>query len=166
MTVDPVAGTAYSGVEIVIEARPSFGDVYRTHHAQMVRLAYLLSGSHDTAQDVVQDAFVGLHRHWSRVDNVSAYLRRSVVNAVNSSHRRNARDRRRPQPLPQEAALDANEMFDALDTLVPRQRAAIVMRFHLDMSDAQIAEALGVKETTVASIVHRGLAELRKVIER
>src|SRR6476660_1323606 len=97
----------------------------------MVRLAFLLTGSAETAQDVVQDAFVSAHRAWSRVREPKAYLRRAVVNACTSHHRRAFRARRAhaQSPGPGVVELGADEMFDVLATLPARQRAAIVLRY-------------------------------------
>jgi RNA polymerase sigma-70 factor (sigma-E family) len=155
-------------VAAVVEPAPmSYEDCYREQFRPQVRLAYLLTGSHEAAQDVVQDAFVRLHRHWSSVETPAAYLRRSVVNGCNSHHRRVRLERtRRPDPAAAAADLDADEISDALDALPRRQRAALVLRFYLDLPDAEAAEILGCRVGTVGSLVHRGLARLRKDIER
>lgn len=143
-----------------------FEDCYRDHFAEMVRLAYLLTGSAETAQDVVQDSFVRLHRRWARVEEPRAYLRRIVVNACHSHHRR-ARLERRHRPAPEDLVvhLQADELTDALGTLPSRQRSALVLRFYLDLSDRDAATVLGCRVGTVASLVHRGLAQLRMEIQ-
>ncbi len=95
-----------------------------------------------------------------------AYLRTSVVNACKSAHRRQARERARTLRAVEPVELGADELFDALGQLAYRQRAALVLRFYEGVPDAEIARVLGCRVGTVASLVHRGLAELRKVIER
>ena len=145
----------------------SYEDCYRVEFRSLVRLAFLLTGSAETAQDVVQDAFVRLHRRWASVDQPAAYVRRSVVNGCNSHHRHVRLERtRRPDPRVVAVDLDADELTDALAALPHRQRAALVLRFYLDLPDAEAAQVLGCRVGTVGSLVHRGLAQLRKDIER
>jgi RNA polymerase sigma-70 factor (sigma-E family) len=144
----------------------SFADLYRAHYARMVRLAYLLTGSGAVAEELVQDAFVRVHDRWAAAEHPQAYLRAAVVNACRSHHRRLGLERRRAPTPPDPQVVDApDEVWDALDRLPPRQRAALVLRFWEDLSEADIARALGCRPGTVKSLVHRGLAELRKVIE-
>jgi RNA polymerase sigma-70 factor (sigma-E family) len=154
------------GSRAVRSPDPSFADLYRDSHANMVRLAFLLTGSPDVAQDVVQDAFVSVHRAWSRVRDPPAYLRRAVVNACTSHHRRMFRERRnRAAPGSTIVDLGADELFDVLDTLPARQRAAIVLRYWHDLDESDIASALGCRPGTVGSLLHRAIAHLREVIE-
>ena len=80
----------------------TISDLYRDHRMRMVRLAVLLVDDPSTAEDVVQEAFAGLHRHWSGLRDEAAavgYLRTAVVNGCRSRHRRTAVERRR-QPEP------------------------------------------------------------------
>jgi RNA polymerase sigma-70 factor (sigma-E family) len=146
-------------------ARNDFGDFYAGHYAELVRLASLLSGSVDAAPDLVQDCFVGLHRRWTTVRDPLPYVRRSVVHACASHHRRAARIRRLPPPVDQVSVLGADHLEDAVAKLPPRQHAAVVLRYYGDLSDADIAQALRCRPGTVRSLIHRALAELRKEIE-
>jgi RNA polymerase sigma-70 factor (sigma-E family) len=146
----------------------TFAECYRDLRPEMVRLATLMTGSRETGQDLVQDAFVRLHGAWKRVREPRSYLRRAVVNACHSHHRRRGLERRhasKTEPVPS-AALEADELADALDALPYRQRAALIMRFYADLSDTDIAAALRCRPGTVASLIHRGLEQLRRVIER
>ncbi|HUY22022.1 MAG TPA: RNA polymerase sigma factor [Acidimicrobiales bacterium] len=167
----------------------AFGDLYLGSFADMVRLARVLVDSPETAEDLVQDAFVHLHRRWDGVRDPRAYLHRSVVNACRSHHRRAWRERPRPpgedHHLPphrrgsgaagdpeaaaaeaeQARADDAGVLGAALGTLPYRQRAALVLRYYADLPDAEIAVALGCRPGTVASLVHRGLERLRGVVD-
>lgn len=144
----------------------SFAELYRSAYGDMVRLAFLLTGSTETARDLVQDSFVSLHGAWGRADDPRAYLRRIVVNACHSYHRRLRRQRRHVGTLRVEYVdLDADEISDAIAALPYRQRAAIVLRYWHGASEAEIARALGCRPGTVGSLLHRGIAELRKVIE-
>jgi RNA polymerase sigma factor (sigma-70 family) len=151
--------------EVAPGAPEDFGAFYARNYLGLVRLAALLSGSADTAPDLVQDCFVRLHGHWTTVRDPLPYIRRSVVHACTSHHRRTARGRRLPPPVLQDAPLGADELGDALAKLAPRQRAAVILRYYDDLSDAEIARALRCRPGTVGSLIHRALAELRKVIE-
>ncbi len=144
--------------------RPEFAEFYGHHFPELVRLAALLSNSSD-APDLVQDCFVRLHHHWTRVREPLPYVRRSVVHACASHHRRAMRTRALPVPVAVDSELGADELDDALAKLPARQRAAIVLRYYGDLPDADIARALRCRPATVRSLIHRALADLRKVIE-
>ena len=134
-------------------------------HERLVRVAYLLTGSSAVAEDLVQDAFVRLHRHWDGVRQPSAYLRVTVVNACRAHHRRNRRERSHfPELVTDIVVPETPVVLDVLAELPYRQRAALVLRFYEDRPDSEIALALGCRPATVRSLVHRGLATLRKVI--
>ncbi len=150
----------------------SLADLYRERYVPMVRLAYLMVGSTTVAEDLVQDAFARMHRHWDTTEHPRAYLRTAVVNACRSHLRRVVLERAyRRHPSVMAGATgdgvlgEADELFDALAALPSRQRAALVLRFYEDLSEADIAVALGCRPGTVKSLLHRGLAELRKVVE-
>jgi RNA polymerase sigma-70 factor (sigma-E family) len=148
------------------DLRTSFVELYQNRFGPMVRLAVALTGSEATAEDIVHDAFVRVHAHWHRVENPNAYLRAAVVNACRSAARRAARERAAiAGPIADVTTLKADEMFDALATLPYRQRAALVLQYYEGLTHAEIAEALGCRDGTVASLTHRGLAQLRRVIE-
>ena len=186
---DPT-GTDPTGT-VALGSVGSFGDLYLGSFTAMVRLARVLVDSPETAEDLVQDAFVRLHRHWDGVRDPRAYLHRSVVNACRSHHRRAWRERSRltrtdgvadrasqitgrvaredPDVVDgvaeQGRADDADVLGSALATLPYRQRAALVLRYYSDLPDADIAVALGCRPGTVASLVHRGLERLREVVD-
>ena len=155
------------------------GDVaaaYATHHHRVLRLAYLLSGDRHVAEDLAADVFARL---WARgcddVDDVGAYLRRAAVNAANSRWRRLATQRtglarwcsRETVVVadPSSAIADdlarSDALWQALAALPPRQRTVLVLRYYEDLSEAEIAETLGVGRGTVKSSAARGLARLR-----
>jgi RNA polymerase sigma-70 factor (sigma-E family) len=157
-------------VPVAPEARwGAFAELYRAEHHRMLRVAVLLTSSTDVAQDVVQDSFVRLYRRWDSVRDPSGYLYRIVVNGCRSHHRRTARDQqardRAGRGVDTVAVLGADELQDALASLPYRQRAALVLRFYDDRSEAETAAVLGCRPGTVGSLVHRGLAQLKKVIE-
>jgi RNA polymerase sigma-70 factor (sigma-E family) len=145
----------------------SFEDLFARHYGPMVRLAHLLVGSNAVAEELVQDAFAKVHGRWATVTNPAAYLRRAVVNACRNEHRRRAVRRRAVlDPAPRAVDDAPAELLDALAGLPHRQRAAIVLRFYEDLPEADIARALGCRPGTVKSLLHRGLAQLREVVER
>jgi RNA polymerase sigma factor (sigma-70 family) len=149
------------------ELSPSFLELYQESFAPMVRLAVVLTGSEASAEDLVHDSFIRVHAHWGHVEHPPAYLRRTVVNACRSAGRRAARERtKRPLMLAPVGELEADELFDALEKLPYRQRAALVLQYYEGLTQAEIADALGCREGTVASLVHRGLAQLRRVVDR
>lgn len=147
--------------------------LYSAHWTRLVRLAALLLGGTSGAEEVVQDAFVALHRRWGRLgdpDAAAGYLRASVVNGVRSALRhRVVEDRHRPVPPPAPAgpeeqavrAAEDAEVLRALRTLPRRQQEVLVLRYYADLSETEIAEALGVSRGAVKSHAHRGIAALR-----
>lgn len=149
----------------------SFSEFYLAHYAALVRLAFVLTSSTELAEDLVQDCFVRLHRHYERLDTPERYARQAVVNACRSHFRRAGRERDR-RPLlyvvdgDAAAGTFAGELHDVLLGLPYRQRAAVVLRYYADLSELEIAEVLGCRPGTVGSLIHRGLERLRKVVER
>ena len=140
--------------------------VYHERYADLVRLAYLLTGRPAIAEEVVQDAFVDAHSSRDRLRDPFAYVRTAVVSRCRSWGRRHKLEReRRPAP-PDPARLAANEMWDALAAMPDRPRVAIVLRFYADLPDTRIAEILDCRPATVRTAVHRGLRSLRRVIDR
>ena len=164
--VAPLLEVRIETTPMVVEvSKPAFADFYRATFTEMARLAFLLTGSVETAHDLVQDSFVRLHGRWDRIDEPRAYLRRTVVNACRSHYRRLSVQRRHSATARVENVdLGADEMIDAIATLPYRQRAAIVLRFWHGSSQAEIAAALGCRPGTVGSLIYRALAELRKVM--
>jgi RNA polymerase sigma-70 factor (sigma-E family) len=145
---------------------PSFLELYHENFAAMVKLAVLLTGSEASAEDLVHDSFIRVHGRWQHIEHPQAYLRRTVVNACRSAARRARRERARAVPSTTTTPFAADEMFDVLGTLPHRQRAALILQFYEGLSQAEIAEVLGCREGTVASLVHRGLSQLRRMVER
>jgi RNA polymerase sigma factor (sigma-70 family) len=146
----------------------AYADLYVSQHDRLVRLAFVLTGSREVAEDVVQDSFVRLYKHWFAAERPEQYVRQIVVNGCRSHHRRTGRQRDKMAKLyVLDAATDRHgvELSDVLLDLPYRQRAAIVLRYYSDLSEVEIAEVLGCRPGTVGSLIHRGLARLRMVIE-
>ena len=158
-----------------MSARPDdeFDAFMRGRWPAMVRLAYALTGDTGHAEDLAQAAFARAYASWGRVRQAGdpdAYVRRIVINTHRSRFRKHrvteelrgdltdSLARARPQPGPEERA----ELLDALDRLGPRQRAVVVLRYWLDLSEAETAAALNCSVGTVKSQASRALATLRK----
>jgi RNA polymerase sigma-70 factor (sigma-E family) len=152
----------------------TLADLYRDHRMRMVRLASLLVDDPLTAEDVVQEAFTGLHRHWAGLRDEAAavaYLRTAVVNGSRSvlRRRRTARDYVPPHQVNARSAeslamlsAEHQAVVDALGTLPPRQREVLVLRYYGGMSEAEIADATGISRGTVKSTASRALDAVQR----
>jgi RNA polymerase sigma-70 factor (sigma-E family) len=144
----------------------SFAAFYGAQHEPMLRLAYLLTQSRAVAEELVQDSFIRVQPRWPDLDAPAAYLRRTVTNACYSYHRRRKRETALvAEPAEVAPEPDHDDMWDALGRLAPRRRAALVLRYYLDLSEADIAASLGCRRGTVKSLTHRALSDLRKVLK-
>jgi RNA polymerase sigma-70 factor (sigma-E family) len=151
-------------------------DLYREHRMRFVRLAILLVDDPATAEDVVQEAFTGLHRHWSRLRDENAalgYLRTAVVNGSRSvlRRRRTAREYTPPHTADARSAeslamlsAEHQAVVSALSQLPRRQREVLVLRYYGGLSEAEIAEATGISRGTVKSTASRGLDAISKIV--
>ena len=144
-----------------------FYDFYGVQFTPMIRLARGLVDTSECAEEIVQDAFVRAFERWDRVDEPLAYVRTAVINGARSELRKREVRRRlgRQQPLAR-AATEGDYLIDALDKLAPKRKTALVLRFYAQMSEREIAEAMDVRPGTVKSLVSRGLADLRRVIQQ
>jgi len=144
----------------------AFTAVYRAEQPAMVRVAFQIVGSHAEAEDLVHDAFVELHRRWDDVANPGGYLRTAVINrSISHMRRRRLEWRNRHQSSPPILAPEFDDMWQALESTTPRQRAALVLRYYDDLTVDQIAEVMQTRPGTVKSLIHRGLKNLEKVLE-
>jgi DNA-directed RNA polymerase specialized sigma24 family protein len=136
--------------------------LYRAEYPGMVRLAHALTGSPETAEDVVQDAFARLHGRADRLSNPVGYLRTTVVNICRDKARRSQRERRVAVSAPPFLTFAASELLDVLLKLPYRQRAVLVLRYWGDWSEAEIAEALRCRPGTVKTLASRGLSRVKE----
>src|SRR5690349_19116167 len=151
-------------------------DLYRQHRMRLVRLSVLLVDDVATAEDVVQEAFTGLHRHWSGLRDSAAavgYLRTAVVNGSRSvlRRRKTAREYTPPHAVNARSAeslamltAEHQSVVRALSHLPPRQREVLVLRYYGNLSEAEIAEAAGISRGTVKSTASRALDALQKIM--
>jgi RNA polymerase sigma-70 factor (sigma-E family) len=148
-----------------------FESFVRASGASLLRTAYLLTGDHGLAEDVVQTALERTARHWGRLSgSAEAYTRRAVINTAHDGRRR-----RLARPVEVHAPTDVHQsqsdptsMIDLRDALVmalrrlpPRQRSVVVCRYVLDLDERQTARELGIGIGTVKASANRGLAALR-----
>jgi len=152
--------------------------LYIAYYRPLVRLASLLVHDLATAEEVVQDSFVAMHANWARLrasGNALRYLRQCVVNRSRSVLRhRVVVDRKVLQPPPDVPSaeqgaitlLERSAVVAALHGLPPRQREALVLRYYAELSEAEIASAMGISRGAVKSHTARGMAALRHVLER
>ncbi|KAB2343480.1 SigE family RNA polymerase sigma factor [Actinomadura rudentiformis] len=151
--------------------------LFREHHLELVRMALLIVGDKPTAEDVVQDVFTAMHDRLDRLHEHHAmlpYARTAVINRCRTVLRRRKLASRLHQhhepPVwsAESAAMlgeDCREVFEALRSLPRRRREVLVLRYYLNLSDAEIAEVMGVSGGTVKSTMSRALTALAKKLE-
>lgn len=148
--------------------------LYRSHYGRSVRLAGLLVGDYQLGEEIAQDAFARLLEAGDRVDNPPAYLRGTVVNLSRSRIRRAVMVRRHPEPPPgpqtgpeedTDRLAARGVVRKALMGLPRRQREAVVLRYYADLSEAEVAAAMGVAPGSVKTHLHRALSALSESLE-
>ncbi|MFI9275770.1 SigE family RNA polymerase sigma factor [Kitasatospora sp. NPDC052896] len=155
--------------------RVDFGEFVRQRSAALFRTAYLLTGSRERAEDLVQEGLEKAYRHWRRIcatDSPEAYVRRIVVNLANDSWRSRRRAGECTELVDRPVGEDPyllvdlrDELVHALHALPMGMRTAVVLYYLHDMDDQQIAEVQGVSPSTVRSQLARALAKLRAAHE-
>jgi RNA polymerase sigma factor (sigma-70 family) len=143
----------------------SFEEMCRRHYTEVVRVAFLVTGDGQEALDVAQETFARAYERWGQVstmENPVGWLMRVATN-LSLSHRRWSL--RRAPPSAHEPATDVQGdpgVSAALATLTPSQRAAVVLRFYLDLSIEDTARTLGKRPGTVRALTSQGVARLRE----
>ena len=163
---------------VISEAGPdTLAALHREHYRSLVKLASILVDDAGVCEEIVQDAFVSVFRSMRRVADpakLPAYLRSAVLNGARSHMRkRQVRGRLRvvgPDDVASaETAVvladDQRAVIEALRGLPDRQRDVLVLRFYLDLSEAEIASTLGIAPGTVKTHVRRGLDALTEQLE-
>ena len=159
------------------DADEAVEQLYAAHYRRLVRLSALLVGDPETAEEIVQDSFVAMHGRWGSLrdpDKALAYLRQTVVNRSRSALRhRRVRARYVPGLAPDLPGADEDVLaterrtlvLEALRSLPDRQREVLALRYYLDLSEAEIAETLGISKGSVKTHASRGVAALRSQME-
>lgn len=159
-----------------VEREAAVTRLFASEAAQLQRLASLLGAGHE-AEDVVSEAFCDLHRRWGRLrdpDRAPAYLRSVVCNLVRMRLRHWQVVRRQaPGPMADAASAEAEvvmradqiQVVQALQRLPDRQREALVLRYWLDLKEAEVAATMGITAGSVKAHTSRGMAALAKALE-
>ena len=149
---------------------PEFADFVELRYRDLLRTAFLLTGSHHAAEDLVQACLLKAMSRWDRIDEPMTYLRRVMVNQRVSWWRRVRRELPHADPPDSVAPDDIRGADDravvlaALAGLPPRMRAVLVLRYWEDLSEAETAGLLGCSTGTVKAQASRGLSRLRAVL--
>jgi len=149
-----------------------FAAFVRANSSSLFGTAFLLTGSADRAEELLQDTLASLYPRWDRVQAAEApvaYVRRCVANRFVSSRRSRAARDVSLHDLPErpdaaslaDQVVDRGLLWQLLGALPDRQRAALVMRYFHDQPDDEIAEAIGCRTATVRSLISRGIATMR-----
>ena len=155
--------------------------LYAAHSLGLIRLGFVMLGDRGAAEDVVQDAFLGLYRNWDRLNdpaNALTYVRSSVLNGCRAALRKQARGDRRDRAA---AARDGRAPFDSTEAavllseehqevlvavrkLADRQREALMLRYYLGLSTDETAQVMGISTGTVKSAISRAIATLGRTL--
>jgi RNA polymerase sigma-70 factor (sigma-E family) len=150
--------------------------LYEAHALGLLRLAVIMLGETPAAEDVVQDAFLGLYRHWAGLsgpDRALAYVRSSVFNGCRTVLRDRARHRGVVLTDPEAESAEARavlgeehrEVLAALRRLPDRQREAVALRYCFGLSPEEIAQVMGISQGTVKSATSRGISALGRMLK-
>ena len=160
------------------DAAEAVSALYEGHALGLIRLAVVMLGDRPAAEDVVQEAFCGLYRRWhalSDTTNALAYVRSSVINGCRSALRRRVRQLAviGADPVEESDSAEAEALLGeehrqvllAIRRLPARQREALVLRYYLDLDEAEIAVSMRISRGTVKSTTSRALAALGRILE-
>ena len=156
--------------------------LYQIEGVALLRLARLFTDDRTAAEDIVQEAFIRLHRNAHRIEDTTraaAYMRSIVLNLARDHNRRGLMSLRHQTtviresaggapPLPEDRIVrseDQGEVIEALRDLPGRQRDCLVLRFYLDLSEAEIADTLDISKNSVKTHCRRGMATLKRRLE-
>jgi RNA polymerase sigma-70 factor (sigma-E family) len=167
--------TAEAGRPVTAEAARQVTALYQAHSLGLVRLAVIMLGDRGAAEDVVQDAFLGLYRRWDDLSDTAsalAYVRSSVLNGCRTLLRQRSRRDRVVFAAPDAESAEAlaligeehREVLAAIRRLPDRQREAVVLRFYLEMAEDKVADLMGVSRGTVKSATPRGVAAVGRML--
>ncbi len=161
-----VDGSTDDDAVVHIEPHRGFTSFYADEHEGQVRRAYLMLGTTAAAHDVVADAFLAVFNRWSSIESPGPYLNRCVLNGCRDAAGSRVREDLAADVPERTADPEDEHLADVLMALPFRQRAAVVLRFYRGLSEAEIAEQLDCRPGTVGSLIHRGLAQLKRELTK
>ncbi|MEA1902418.1 MAG: SigE family RNA polymerase sigma factor [Actinomycetota bacterium] len=178
MTVEKAQTVAAAIVGAGVDRDTLVARLFEQEGAALVRLARLFTDDRNAAEDLVQEAFIRLHKSAHRIrsaDKSAPYLRSVVINLARDHNRRGLMSLRHQEAVPAGTAPEAPEdrlvlneeqmlLLDDVRALSPRQRDCILLRFYLELSEREIASALGISPNSVKTHCRRGLASLRETM--
>ena len=160
-------------VRRIREREAEFKDFYFAEAGRLKRLAMLMTGDPDRAEDLTHDALLRTYKVWNRIksDDPGPYVRQALINGCRNHLRRRALERRKaPDPVldsPDRSptVIETLRVSAALSTLSPVRRAVIILRFYEDLPESQIAQMLDRPLNTIKSDIRRALEQLRPVLD-
>ncbi|MCL1587701.1 MAG: SigE family RNA polymerase sigma factor [Actinomycetia bacterium] len=169
---------ARAAMSVGVDPDTLVAQMFDQQGVSLVRMARLFTDDRNAAEDLVQEAFIRLHKSTHRIasnDKAASYLRSIVINLARDHNRRGLMSLRHQEAVPTGSTPDAPEDLLILDeeqadilnrvrALSPRQRDCIFLRFYLEMPDSEIADTLGISRNSVKTHFRRGLASLRSTI--
>jgi RNA polymerase sigma factor (sigma-70 family) len=142
-----------------------FEDAYREYRLELMRLAYLMSGSREVSEDAVQSVFTSAHARWDQIEHALPYLKRAVVNVVKDGQRRRLRRPSRTSERPSVVLPpEVDETWTQIVRLPWTQRAVVVLHYYEDLPLTEVATILNRPAPTVRSDHRRALDRLRKAL--
>ena len=175
--MDAERALATGPIDAVLDADVLVADMFAREGRSLVRLASIFCDDKGAAEDLVQEAFIRLHRSAHRIsdpDRAPAFLRSIVINLARDHNRRGLMSLRHRSSMVQPSstehvehdALDAADrhVLDALRRLPDRQRSCLVLRYYLELSESETAETLGISKSSVKTHCRRGLATLESLL--
>ena len=165
-------------VVVGIDRDALVADLFEQEGAALVRMARLFTDDRNAAEDLVQEAFIRLHKSAHRIrsqEKAAPYLRSIVINLARDHNRRGLMSLRHQEANPMGMTPDAPEdslllseqqslLLDEVRDLSPRQRDCLLLRFYLELSEREIADVLSISPNSVKTHCRRGLASLRDAI--
>lgn len=171
--------TAAALTDLSVDRDALVAELFQQEGAALVRMARIFTDDRNAAEDLVQEAFIRLHRNAHRIkdpEKVAPYLRSIVLNLARDHNRRGLVSLRHQEALPApstpeapedriEASDDERRVLKGLRSLPPRQRDCMVLRFYFELKEREIAETLGISPNSVKTHCRRGMAALRDRLE-
>jgi RNA polymerase sigma-70 factor (sigma-E family) len=169
---------ARAPVSVTVDPDTLVAQLFDEEGVSLVRMARLFTDDRNAAEDLVQEAFIRLHKSAHRIRSnkkAASYLRSIVINLARDHNRRGLMSLRHQEAVPAGSTPDAPEdllildeqqarILDELRALSPRQRDCIFLRFYLELSEREIADTLSISRNSVKTHCRRGLASLRGTI--